>query len=303
MTGPRTYDPVVGRFLQGDPLASRRGGWTPFHYSSGNPVRRKDGNGYQDHVVPALIVLLAEPNAQEMYGRSAVELDAQELGCVLLKTLVVDPASAISTPANAPGPDTIPEYPSGLEGPLTVLAFAPAARGFLRLAGGFGRGMAVSFGLRAPSASTRVTQFFDPLRGGFSPGSDHALMARAPRSRLGRAIEGPGDATWVVPGRARDITPGQRLFSGRPQYDDFVEFSVRPGELANPRGVKSFYAEAQQILPGQVAFAGRSPAWGTLPSVMERPLLSAAYQYGLLQAGTQATSEPPPQVPQNEVEP
>lgn len=29
-------------------MAAGRGGWTPFHYSSGNPVRRKDGNGYQD---------------------------------------------------------------------------------------------------------------------------------------------------------------------------------------------------------------------------------------------------------------
>lgn len=48
MTGPRTYDPVTGRFLQGDPIAAQRGGWTPFHYSSSNPVDRLDKNGYQD---------------------------------------------------------------------------------------------------------------------------------------------------------------------------------------------------------------------------------------------------------------
>ncbi|MCB9765461.1 MAG: hypothetical protein H6739_37145 [Alphaproteobacteria bacterium] len=46
MTGPRTYDPVSGRFLQGDPLIS--GGMSPFVYASGNPVRRSDGGGYAD---------------------------------------------------------------------------------------------------------------------------------------------------------------------------------------------------------------------------------------------------------------
>ncbi|MCB9742109.1 MAG: RHS repeat protein [Alphaproteobacteria bacterium] len=48
MTGPRTYDPVSGRFLQGDPIAMNQSGHTPYHYSSGNPLFRHDPNGYQD---------------------------------------------------------------------------------------------------------------------------------------------------------------------------------------------------------------------------------------------------------------
>ncbi|MCP4239951.1 MAG: hypothetical protein GY772_05270, partial [bacterium] len=46
MTGPRTYDPVSGRFLQGDPLV--KPGRSPFEYSSSNPVGRSDPGGYED---------------------------------------------------------------------------------------------------------------------------------------------------------------------------------------------------------------------------------------------------------------
>ncbi len=50
MTGPRTFDPVCGRFLQGDPVAAAIPQWSPFCYSSGSPVQRLDGSGYQDTV-------------------------------------------------------------------------------------------------------------------------------------------------------------------------------------------------------------------------------------------------------------
>lgn len=42
MTGPRTYDPVTGRFLQGDPLAVQRPDASPHLYASATPVRRRD---------------------------------------------------------------------------------------------------------------------------------------------------------------------------------------------------------------------------------------------------------------------
>jgi RHS repeat-associated protein len=44
MTGPRTYDPISGRFLQGDPVV----GGAAYVYSRGNPVGRMDPGGYQD---------------------------------------------------------------------------------------------------------------------------------------------------------------------------------------------------------------------------------------------------------------
>ncbi|MFQ5738328.1 MAG: SpvB/TcaC N-terminal domain-containing protein [Acidobacteriota bacterium] len=48
MTGPRLYDPALGRFLQGDPLATDRPGWGPHVYSRAAPLARRDPSGYQD---------------------------------------------------------------------------------------------------------------------------------------------------------------------------------------------------------------------------------------------------------------
>lgn len=46
MTGPRTYDPVVGRFLQTDPKIGPSS--SPFAYSRGSPIRLLDPNGYNE---------------------------------------------------------------------------------------------------------------------------------------------------------------------------------------------------------------------------------------------------------------
>lgn len=51
MTGPRTYDPVSGRFLQGDPLALKEPGNSPFVYSNAAPIAWRDSSGYQDNEV------------------------------------------------------------------------------------------------------------------------------------------------------------------------------------------------------------------------------------------------------------
>lgn len=48
MTGPRTYMPGIGRFLQGDPLAAKFAGWTPFQYCRGGTVGRSDPSGRAD---------------------------------------------------------------------------------------------------------------------------------------------------------------------------------------------------------------------------------------------------------------
>ena len=59
MTGPRTYDPVTGRFLQGDPIATDRPGTSPFAYANGAPTRRSDPSGYQDPPTPEEIEKLS----------------------------------------------------------------------------------------------------------------------------------------------------------------------------------------------------------------------------------------------------
>lgn len=50
MTGPRTYDPVVGRFGQGDPIAATAAGRSPYGYASASPILRLDPGGYADKV-------------------------------------------------------------------------------------------------------------------------------------------------------------------------------------------------------------------------------------------------------------
>jgi RHS repeat-associated protein len=46
LTGPRLYDPVVGRLGSGDPVV--RAGRSPFGYAGGEPIGRRDPGGYQD---------------------------------------------------------------------------------------------------------------------------------------------------------------------------------------------------------------------------------------------------------------
>jgi RHS repeat-associated protein len=47
MTGPRGYDPVTARFLQGDPAAASQTEWTPYCYAAGRPTASRDPSGYQ----------------------------------------------------------------------------------------------------------------------------------------------------------------------------------------------------------------------------------------------------------------
>jgi len=55
MTGPRTYDPVTGRFLSGDPIASEptNARLSAYRFGPGNPIGYVDWNGYQDVPVSA----------------------------------------------------------------------------------------------------------------------------------------------------------------------------------------------------------------------------------------------------------
>lgn len=48
MTGPRQYDPVMGRFLEGDPIGANSAGGTPFVYARAMPTQLLDPGGYQE---------------------------------------------------------------------------------------------------------------------------------------------------------------------------------------------------------------------------------------------------------------
>ena len=41
----RNYDPMIGRFLQVDPLAAKYPGWSPYNYTLNNPIRYWDPDG------------------------------------------------------------------------------------------------------------------------------------------------------------------------------------------------------------------------------------------------------------------
>jgi RHS repeat-associated protein len=118
-------------------------------------------------------------------------------------------------------------------------------------------------GPRVGVAGGRVTQFFNPTRGAF--GSDALEALSVSPGQIDRVLDGAtGVQTWVAPGAAQDLNWLQRFLTGRPLYRNYVEFDAFPGELANPAGVKGFYAPWQQVIPGQVDLSGRNAVFGTL---------------------------------------
>ena len=54
----RFYDPVIGRFLSVDPLASQLPGWSPYHYTFDNPINFIDPTGLmpEDDEIPEGII-------------------------------------------------------------------------------------------------------------------------------------------------------------------------------------------------------------------------------------------------------
>ncbi len=85
VTGPRMYDPVMGRFLEGDPIAAKRPALSAFCYSGGSPVGRKDANGYQDTLpVDTTPSQPAAPEAATPYTLEQAQAALKDLDTALL---------------------------------------------------------------------------------------------------------------------------------------------------------------------------------------------------------------------------
>lgn len=113
------------------------------------------------------------------------------------------------------------------------------------------------------ASSIRVTQFYDPYRGAFGPGSSTALYASAPEGNL-VYLEGASGGTWVAPYAAEDMNWFSRMLTGRGNYTYYVEFSVSPAELQSPGGFKYFYAPYQKFVPEVVDLTARNAVFGQL---------------------------------------
>jgi RHS repeat-associated protein len=73
MTGPRTYDPVCGRFLQGDPLAKNHVERMPMSYPPA-PLLVTDRSGYDIELLIGTSYTDPENGAVERYGHTAIRV-------------------------------------------------------------------------------------------------------------------------------------------------------------------------------------------------------------------------------------
>jgi len=123
MTGPRTYDPVTGRFLQGDPLASTEyAAFSPFQYSRGNPVGRSDGNGYGD--LAGGFDLGSDVNVDKALESAQTPGDAIEAGLAEAPQAVTRPSQATSSP-EATHDAFYSKFHTYIHGPKHEIKFVP----------------------------------------------------------------------------------------------------------------------------------------------------------------------------------
>lgn len=107
----------------------------------------------------------------------------------------------------------------------------------------------------------RVTQYFDPKKGGFPIEGEYALSSEP--TLLNRLIDGiTGDTTWVAPRPAVEMSQWQRFWTGVGKRRCYVEFDAFRGELQSPGRLKSLFSNNQQVILGRVRLSNRDPVYG-----------------------------------------
>jgi RHS repeat-associated protein len=108
MTGPRQYDPVMGRFLEGDPLVQPGG--TPFGYAGGGPVGWMDPGGYQAE--PAEVAMPATTLPTGGVSTDSLENGADSLRPGKEQIATIQVAEKLFTETHASGVQWV-EHPAG----------------------------------------------------------------------------------------------------------------------------------------------------------------------------------------------
>jgi RHS repeat-associated protein len=188
MTGPRTYDPVTGRFLQGDPVV----GGAPYVYSRGNPVSRKDGNGYDDEPVSTYdredpILVTGDPISDSASPEVGSAPGATDEPPLMATTPGIGPVGdvPIGPPILGPEPTLVPPGPRVLP-PIPV---APVITELIKDALIFGaQGALVIIGVLIPN----TTQ--EPWQDAHNPdtGEPFASEAEYRAWKWSQDAEGPG---------------------------------------------------------------------------------------------------------------
>jgi RHS repeat-associated protein len=220
MTGPRTYDPGVGRFLQGDPVVGAR---SPFEYSSSNPVGRRDGNGYADAAATATY------NANRAFDREALAPLASQAGyddvnsfLDAVESTAVDGVARVQAGADVdvtiafrePGAESV-SFAAPLEAAVGMYLDSPLGWVPRQTAEAVASVPGVAAALDSPAAKSLGVMGGDLM---FVGAVRKAVMAN--RGRAGEFLAdelGHTDPTKLIPGASKAVasawTPGKQLWS------------------------------------------------------------------------------------------
>jgi RHS repeat-associated protein len=234
LTGPRAYDPAVGRFLQPDPLATDQPDWSPYAYGLASPMRFTDASGLQPIVPPGL---------QWMVYSTLQKYSHVELPPMMELTLedwvtgaVATAATIIGNPnvANGPTGQSVDERADPLEMTLGVVGQA---------------------GFVAPGVSA--------VRGLMSAGTPSVLAASAAAPTRTAVTASSG----TVGERAYGMLTRFYQWAWRPTYPGTLSRGVAPSQ-----GVGELVIAETNLASGKVTFylpAMRQEAARTGKSVME----------------------------------
>lgn len=240
LTGPRVYDPAVGRFLQPDLLAAEQPDWSPYSYAMASPLRFTDRSGNQPWLLPGLIYATVQSSSPVELPPMEEVTAEQWVNCGAYAFLEVF-FSGNANVANAPTGESVDEWGDPFAMTLGVVGAASPVRMALSASKGV-----VSLGVQGLLRSTMATPTVSTMRAssgvigrqtygawrtfhgkvwrpqypltrnpGYAPGEGFT----SPRLTLGHELNGE---VTVFEAAIRDIAASERL-----SFDDVYWQTVR----------------------------------------------------------------------------